>query len=62
MGTPVEDRLALSIAATMKVVGLSRGSLCKQIYAKRLPAKKLGGRIVILVDDLMEYLRSLPAV
>jgi Helix-turn-helix domain len=61
MGTPIEDKLALSVDETLMVLGLCRSSLYKQIKSQRLPAKKLGGRTVILMDDLRDYLRSLPA-
>lgn len=32
------------------------------IYKGRLPAKKLGGRLIVLKEDLINYLKSLPYV
>ena len=54
-----EERLAWSIAETCKKLGFSRNFLLDQIRQGLLPARRLGRRrIVILNEDLDAYLKG----
>jgi excisionase family DNA binding protein len=54
------DPLAYSVAQATKVAGVGRTSLCQAISEGKLPARKHGRRTLILRDDLVNYLESLP--
>ena len=53
-------KLAYSIVASAKLVSSSRSQLYLEIQKGRLPATKIGGRTVILHEDLVAWLRRLP--
>ena len=44
--------IAVSFADAAKITGLSRSTLYNYTKAKRLPLRKVGGRSLLLVDDL----------
>ena len=54
------ERLALTILEACKVAGVSRTSLYAAIARGALVAKKRGRRTLVLVDDLKEWISSLP--
>jgi excisionase family DNA binding protein len=53
-------RTLLSVAESCTSLGVSRSTLYALIRSRRLPARKLGGRTVIAVDDLREMIKKLP--
>ena len=57
---PVLKREALSIEDVQKAAGIGRTTIYGLINDGSLPAKKIGKRTVILIDDLKRYLAGLP--
>lgn len=55
-------KLALSIAESSEKTGLSKSYLRLEIKRRHLPARKIGRRVLILADDLRNYLESAAAV
>lgn len=54
------ERLAFSIPAAAEVADTSRSEIYEALKCGALRAKKNGRRTIILRDDLMAYLASLP--
>ncbi|UDF04855.1 helix-turn-helix domain-containing protein [Asticcacaulis sp. AND118] len=52
------QKLAYSIPEAMEVTGLGRTFLYDQMSIGALKSRKLGGRRVILREDLVEFLNS----
>lgn len=55
--TTHNERLAVSIREAAAMLGISPRSVQNYIAAKKLPARKLGKRTVILVRALENFLR-----
>ena len=53
-------RLAYRVDEAARALGLSEQTLYRKIQLGQLPARKWGGRIVVLREDLEEALRALP--
>ena len=56
--TSVTGRMAWSVYEVALYTGLSPGFIRKQIKAGKLPARKVGRRILVLDNDLCEYLQQ----
>ena len=56
------DRIAYSIAEACAVAGIRRTTLYKEIRSGGLRAVKIGGRTIILVDDLRRWLNGRPSI
>jgi excisionase family DNA binding protein len=54
------ERIALTIIEACQVAGISRTSLYAAIGRGELAARKSGRRTLVLVDDLKEWISSLP--
>lgn len=54
------EKLAYSIKEACNITGLGRTLLYAEIGSGKLVARKCGRRTVILADDLITYLMSLP--
>ncbi|ADU14142.1 helix-turn-helix domain-containing protein [Asticcacaulis excentricus] len=54
------EKLAYSIHEAILATGLGRTFLYDRMMSGELKSRKLGGRRVILKNDLMEYLNSSP--
>lgn len=54
------ERLAYDVKEVARLIGCSVTTVFKLIRETRLPAKKMGGRTLILVDDLAKFLKGLP--
>lgn len=54
------ERICLRIKEAQKVMGLSRGSLYKEIGAGRLPVRKAGRTTLIAMKDIHAWFESLP--
>jgi excisionase family DNA binding protein len=54
------QRLALSLDEAAKAAGVGRTLLKQEIRNKRLVARKIGRRTVIIEDDFATWLRDLP--
>ena len=52
----------LSVQDVANLLGTTPGNIRIKVYRGQLPARKLGGRIVFLEEELREYLKSLPKV
>ena len=55
------EPLAYTVASAAEACHLSPKTIRDAINALKLPAHKSGVKVVILADDLREWLRSLPA-
>jgi excisionase family DNA binding protein len=53
----MENRLAVSVAEAAEMVGVSKRTVEGYIRMRRLPARKVGRRTVVLVRDLERFLR-----
>ncbi|MDC7693472.1 helix-turn-helix domain-containing protein [Asticcacaulis sp. DXS10W] len=54
------EKLAYSIPEAILATGLGRTFLYDRMMSGELKSRKLGGRRVILKNDLMDYLNSSP--
>jgi Helix-turn-helix domain len=54
------NKLAYSIPDLRDVVGLSKTKAFEEIASGKLRARKIGRRTVVLAEDLVDYLESLP--
>lgn len=52
------EKIAVDIREAAQITSLSRRTLENYIRAKRLPARKIGRRTVILLADLQKFLRA----
>ena len=62
MSTDVTTPAAYTIAEACAVAGIRRTTLYKEIRSGDLRAVKIGGRTVILVDDLRRWLDGRPPI
>jgi excisionase family DNA binding protein len=53
-----DGKLAVSLRDAAAMLSLSSRSIQNYIAAKRIPARKVGRRTLILVRDLEEFLRK----
>jgi excisionase family DNA binding protein len=58
----VADQRGLSIEEACKYISLGRTSLYKHIKSGLIPARKCGGRTIVLVDELDQALESFPGL
>jgi excisionase family DNA binding protein len=58
----VADQRVLSVKEACKYISVGRTSLYKHIKSGLIPARKCGGRTIVLVDELDQALESLPVV
>jgi hypothetical protein len=56
------DGAVKDVAGVAAFLGESEKAVRSQIARGLLPHRRLGGRIVVLTDELTEYLRRLPGV
>jgi len=54
------EKVAHSVRGAAQVADLGKDILYQAIKERDLHARRVGSKIVILHDDLMEWLRSLP--
>ena len=54
------QKLALSISDVVDLSGIGRTSIFEEIRVGRLIARKCGRRTVVLRDDMLKWLDSLP--
>jgi len=54
------ERLAYSVKEFATLIGVSRASIWRQISEGKLPARRIGGRTIILITDAQAYLNALP--
>ncbi len=54
------QQLSFSIKSTCRVTDVKRSKVCALIADGTIPARKLGSRTLILRDDLLAFLQSLP--
>lgn len=57
----MQDNPMLSIAQTVRILGVGRSTLYALIKEGRLPVRKLGKRTLILRADLEQFIAALPA-
>ncbi len=55
----LSNQPAYTILETCELARVSRGTVYAEIKAKRLCARKIGARTVILEEDLAQWLRNL---
>ena len=53
-------KFAVSVKSAVQVSGIGRSKLYEAMNTGKLPARKLGTRTIILLDDLKAYLDELP--
>jgi hypothetical protein len=56
------DGEVLDVAAGAELIGETEKATRSQIARGLLPYRRLGGRVVLLRSELLEYLRRLPGV
>lgn len=56
------EKVILKIKEVAELLGDTPQSVRMRVYRGQLPARKLGGKIVFLKEELEEFLRSLPKV
>ncbi|HJY84422.1 MAG TPA: helix-turn-helix domain-containing protein [Candidatus Binatia bacterium] len=57
------EQIALTVPQAAKIVGKSERAIWLDIYRGRFPFRRQGKRrIVILRDELLEFLKSLPGI
>ena len=56
------ELIAYSIAAAAKAIGVSRATLYVLLAEGKLEARKLGGRTLILAQDLQAFAERLPVM
>lgn len=56
------QREGLSVLEACQIAGIGRTKIYEAIAAKRLKARKLGKRTIVLRTDLRDFLASLPEV
>ena len=59
-GPPV-PRLAYSVEETLRLLGICRPQLYREINAGRIVARKMGRRTLIPATEVQRYLDELPA-
>lgn len=59
---PGGDRISLSVDEAAEIMGIGKSKTYELIRNRRLPARKIGSRTVILRQDLTAFLESLPFV
>lgn len=52
----------LTVKDVAKLLGITPAGVRMRVYRGRLPARRLGGRIVFLRKELEEFLEQLPPV
>ncbi|SFK79199.1 helix-turn-helix domain-containing protein [Methylocapsa palsarum] len=57
----IECNLSYGIDAFVKIAGIGRTTVFQEIAEGRLKARKIGRRTIILKDDAIAWLTSLPA-
>jgi excisionase family DNA binding protein len=58
----MDTRLVFTIAEACAVAGIRRTTLYKEIHSGELRAVKIGGRTIILVDDLRRWVKGRPSI
>lgn len=56
----MQEASTLSIAQTVRILGIGRSTLYCIIKDGRLPVRKLGKRTLILREDLERFIAALP--
>lgn len=54
------DKLAVTISEAVQISGIGRTNLYKLFKDGSLKPRKSGSRTLVIVDELKEYLKSLP--
>jgi excisionase family DNA binding protein len=54
--TALDQRLSLSVEDASTVTGLGRTKLFEAMRTGELPSVRVGGRRVVLIEDLRQYL------
>ena len=53
-----EQRIAYSVKDIMKMTGLARGTIDKEIRAGKLPHKRIGRKIIVPAEALKQWLEA----
>jgi excisionase family DNA binding protein len=59
MPDPQQSLLALRVPAVARALGCSEANVRRMIYKGQIPARRLGGRVIVLVAEFHAYLQSL---
>lgn len=54
----LKERVAYSIKDIMKLTGLARGTIDKEIRAGKLPHKRVGRKIIVTAEALKAWLEA----
>lgn len=57
---PTSDAVSFGVAGAMAASGLGRNGLFAAIREGKLKAKKVGGRLIVMAEDLRAYIASQP--
>jgi excisionase family DNA binding protein len=58
----MDQRLAYSVSEACQIAAIGRTTLYSAIGTRKLPARKIGRRTVILAEDLRRFLENMPAM
>ena len=58
----MKERLILKVNEVAELLGMSPQNVRVLVYRGRLPARRLGGRLVFIRSELEEALKKLPRV
>ncbi len=53
-----QDAIAVSVTDAVRITGLGRSTLYNFAKASKLPLRKVGGRTLIMVDDLRRLIET----
>lgn len=53
---PKKEQMSVSIARASELVCISASYLYREVRTGRLPAKKVGSRIIVTIEDLKEWI------
>jgi len=54
--------MVLSVRQVATLLGCSEQAMDKLVYRRRLPYRKLGGRVIFLKRELEQFLEQLPGL
>jgi hypothetical protein len=54
-------KVSVGVLEAAQIIGIGPSKVRQEISAGNLPAKKLGGRVILTVQDIQNYVDKLPA-
>jgi excisionase family DNA binding protein len=54
--------MVFSVKQAAEFLGCSQQAIYKMVYRKRLPHRRLGGKVIFLKKEIEQYLNQLPGL